>query len=58
MRKILQPCPRHDHPVVELVYHPNGRGISYLADGTALHCREGTVAQHVGVSEDSAALIG
>jgi AraC-like DNA-binding protein len=39
----LQPCPRHDHPVLELVYHPNGRGVSHLGDGTALHYREGTV---------------
>jgi AraC-like DNA-binding protein len=32
----LRPCPLHDHPVIELVYHPTGRGVTTLADGTTL----------------------
>lgn len=29
--------PRHSHPVMELVYHPRGAGVTTLADGRAIH---------------------
>lgn len=32
----LKVCPMHDHPVLELVYHPTGSGLTALADGTAI----------------------
>lgn len=39
----LRACPMHDHAVIELVYHPSGRGVTTLADGTALSFAEGDV---------------
>ena len=32
----LKACLMHDHPVMELVYHPTGSGVTGLADGSAL----------------------
>jgi AraC-like DNA-binding protein len=39
----LRPCPMHDHDVIELVYHPSGRGVTQLANGTSLAYSEGGV---------------
>lgn len=32
----MRPCPMHEHTVIELVYHPTGRGVTTLGDGTML----------------------
>lgn len=39
----LRPCPRHDHPVMELVYHPAGSGVTGLDDGSSLAFADGSV---------------
>jgi AraC-like DNA-binding protein len=35
-------CQTHDHPMVEIVYHPSGSGISRLGDGTEIAFGEGS----------------
>lgn len=45
-QEAVHPCPRHDHPVMELVYHPSGSGISSLDDGTTLTYAEGGVVAY------------
>ncbi len=42
----VHPCPRHDHPVMELVYHPSGRGVTSLDDGSTLAYAEGGVVAY------------
>lgn len=39
----LKPCQMHDHPVMELVYHPTGSGVTGLAAGGSLSFGEGDV---------------
>lgn len=49
----LRMCPMHDHAVIELVYHPTGRGVTTLADGTALaYADEGIVFYGAHVAHD------
>ncbi len=36
-------CGLHDHPEFEIVYHPRGRGVTVLRDGTVLPFKEGGV---------------
>jgi AraC-like DNA-binding protein len=36
-------CDLHDHPEFEIVYHPQGRGVTTLRDGTELPFKEGGV---------------
>lgn len=49
----LRPCPMHDHAVIELVYHPTGRGVTGLAGGTSLsYAPEGVVLYSAHVAHD------
>jgi AraC-like DNA-binding protein len=49
----LRPCPMHDHAVIELVYHPTGRGVTTLADGTVLtYADEGVVFYGAQIAHD------
>jgi len=49
----LRMCPMHDHAVIELVYHPTGRGVTTLADGTTLaYGDEGVVFYGARVAHD------
>jgi AraC-like DNA-binding protein len=43
MEPTQRPCPLHDHPVIELVYHPSGQGVTTLSDGTAISFVEESV---------------
>lgn len=45
-QEAARPCPRHDHPVMELVYHPSGTGVTSLDDGTTLAYAEGGVVAY------------
>jgi AraC-like DNA-binding protein len=45
-QEAARPCPRHDHPVMELVYHPSGQGVTALDDGTTLSYAEGGVVAY------------
>ena len=43
----------HDHPVIELVYHPTGQGVTGLAGGTSLaYAPEGVVLYSAHVAHD------
>lgn len=49
----LRVCPMHDHEVIELVYHPTGRGVTTLADGSSLaYGDEGVVFYGARVAHD------
>lgn len=36
-------CPFHDHPTIEIVYHPTGRGMTTLSGGEEVQFAEGDV---------------